>query len=271
MIPRAAINMGYMRDAFKFDCAVHTGAAVDLGYDGGDRCVWQPFQIGEVITKVRSGDGWEDGKVQAIQLGPPRFVKVDISSSTPQAFQISEQIRAWNKEIGVETAWFGFDSTAAVGMTGIFQQDIGFDVIPVNHSGAVSSNKFRAGDELTPEFLVDRKVSEMWEATGIWLSEGQLRGLSETAVRELGIRKFDIMSGGKKRIQSKRQMRKEVGFSPDEGDAVCIVVEIVRHHGGQAGGLISGNQVASQNGGIPTAWQRMMQKFNNPNFGVGAQ
>jgi hypothetical protein len=80
------------------------------------------------------------------------------------------------------------------------------------------------------------KVSELWFVGQHWLRNEQIRGLERSLIRQMTVRKYDLV-GGKVRIESKKALKERTkGESPDEADAFMISLFVARSRlGGRAG------------------------------------
>ena len=273
LILRSAIKLGQIKDEFNWVGAVHQGAALDVAYDGGDRCVWIPYRVGDALMDIKNA---VTGKMQseivaAIMFGTPVVIQVESNVNNPVAYQIAGRVRALNAEHNVEADYFGMDATNHDGAYAILYKEYSTDIIGVCFGDVPTERKFRNTDTKTCRELCDRFVTEMWMAAGIWMGEGQVRGVSDLGGQELGAREFEIKAGDKKAAETKRKMRERVKYSPDEADAVCIAIEVCRRKGYNAGGRTTGGVgVSSTRDPMASVkWRNSM--IWKPKFGGGLQ
>ena len=70
------------------------------------------------------------------------------------------------------------------------------------------------------------------------MEEGLVGGVSEdfkTLRDQLAARQYETVKDKKIRIETKKEMKERLGYSPDEGDAFVMLVELLRRKGGVAG------------------------------------
>jgi hypothetical protein len=74
-------------------------------------------------------------------------------------------------------------------------------------------------------------VSELWFALKHCIVADQMRGMPQEAIDEGSLRKFEIVSGGKERVESKDDMKERGLRSPDICDAIVAALEGARRLG----------------------------------------
>ena len=121
-------------------------------------------------------------------------------------------------------------------------------VLPVNFSGSPSDSYVRANDTNTAKKQFDRRVSELWWVGREFMKYSQIRGVTFDLARELKARKYDTVKGAdglKVSVETKTDMKKRLGFSPDLGDSFAVLVELCRQRlGWLAGGTGTGQNAA---------------------------
>ena len=112
--------------------------------------------------------------------------------------------------------------------------------LSVQFGGAPSELPVNSDGKPAKEAYVNR-VSELWFQSVEFIQAGHIKGLPVECAKDLKSRKYETMKQGgqcKNRVESKEDMKKRIGRSPDDGDAFCILLELARQrHRFIAGGL----------------------------------
>lgn len=93
-------------------------------------------------------------------------------------------------------------------------------------------------DKRPAKEVYDRKVTELWFSVRLFVMGRQIGGLTTTDCKELCSREY---SDEKRKIvlDTKKDCKQKIGRSPDYGDSVALLVELVRRLGATAGGGVS--------------------------------
>lgn len=163
----------------------------------------------------------------------------------PRNFQIAELFRDHCVANEVEPENAGIDSTGAGSVfCDIVAEVWSPKVMRVDFSGAPTEMQTSVNDYKTGRQRYDRKVSELWYAALEFVKCKQLRGITNEVARELKARIYDTVKGAeglKVRVEPKADMKKRLGFSPDDAEAALIALHIARERlGAMAGGQSTG-------------------------------
>lgn len=210
------------------DKAVFRESAVNVAFldpaftNGGDRSMLQFGRIG-LCT---------DGKTRLeftehVQL----FENVEIKNK-PRAFQIAEQFRDMCLARKVSKYNAGYDATGAgIAFGDIVDEVWSPDVLRVEFGGAASELPISVGDPRTSREAYSKRVSELWYVGLEFVRSDQIRGLPESAVKELTSRRFITKKTGehlKVEVESKSDMKLRLGYSPDHADSICGALAVCR-------------------------------------------
>lgn len=102
----------------------------------------------------------------------------------------------------------------------------------------------------------ENRVTELWAIGRSFVRAGQIKGLPQEVARELKSRQYETVKGAqmKMKVESKREMKARIGFSPDLGDAAMILIEVCRERFGFTPGSMNGVQnVQRQNSWVERA------------------
>jgi len=198
-------------------------AALDPAF-GGDRCVLRFGEVGDVLED--SGVGAFGGR-EGVQLRESVELKIDPSSEVEIEGQIAEQVKVECQKRGVLVEDFALDATGTGrGVAYALSQIWGSGFHKVEFGGAPSEIVMDEEGRL-PRELFDRRVTELWFMVVDFLKSGMLRGLDARSVREFCSREYSML-GKKYKLETKKEMKAKTGYSPDEADAVAVLIDLVR-------------------------------------------
>jgi hypothetical protein len=204
---------------------------VDAAY-GGDRCVGGHIEFGKDM----------DGKI-VLKVHPPFLVPISIKPGSPPA---EDQIANWVKDYceseSIAPENFFHDATGRGSLGTAVANIWSSHTNPVEFGGAPSRRPVHQGewliDELTGEKRLkrcdehyDRFVTELWYSIRYTAESNQLKNLPEEVMDELCSRDWDRPTHKKIELETKQEMKKRVGYSPDLGDWLAICVEGARRRG----------------------------------------
>ena len=204
-------------------------AALDPAFEGGDQCA---LCIGEF------GDA--NGNRHALNLVSSIPIRVAVSErSQPLDYLIAAEVRRLCQQNEVQPENFIIDVTGAGrGVAAILEKDWSPLINRCNFGGGATARRLKASDVDDCTELFDRFVSELWWAGRAWMEEGLVGGLDENFQllrQQLSARQYETVKDRKIRIETKREMKDRLGYSPDEADAFVMVVELLRRKGAIAG------------------------------------
>lgn len=218
---------------------------------GGDRCV-QRF-------------GWygqdTDGK-WVLDTDKKLVLREDVTKKDePFDLQISKQAIVNCEAQGVRPEHFGVDATGTgAGVYSHIWEKWSPKVLRVEFGGAPSQLQVVANDELTAEDRFDRRVSELWGVGKEFMKHGQLKGIDDELAREMKSREFKDQKRARCVaiwIELKIDMKKRIGFSPDDADAYFVLIEVCRvRFGWRASGNTTGHALARQ------SWEQQIERAN---------
>ena len=215
---------GYGQFEFYSEKTVY--AALDPAF-GGDRCVLRFAEVGDVLEE--SGVGAFGGR-EGIQLIESIELKIDPSSELEIEGQIGAQVKTECQKRGCLVENFGLDATGTGrGVAYAVSTAWGSGYHKTEFGGAPSEIIMDEDGKL-PREVFDRRVTELWFMVKDFLVSGMLKGLDAKSVKEFCSREYSML-GKKIRIETKVEMKAKVGYSPDEADAIAVLVDMVRSRG----------------------------------------
>lgn len=206
---------------------------------GGDRC---PMNLGSFGQCV-------DG-VFRLKLDRIILLQDDVTNPAPRDYQIARKFRDKCLEHGVLPFHAALDTSGAGSVLwSILAEEWSKEVLMVNFSGSATEMYVRANDTNTGKAQFDRRVSELWWVGREFMKYGQIKGITSDLARELKARRYDTIKGAeglKVQVETKKEMKKRLGFSPDLADSWCVLLDLCRQRlrflaGGENTGQNSAN------------------------------
>lgn len=158
-------------------------------------------------------------------------LKVDADSPETADLQIAKRIISECTQRGVKPTHFGMDyGGIGRGLWSHLCDLWSIEMIKVEFGGAASDRPASINDPRPAKEVYDRRVTELWYNAQEMMKGGQLKGLYDDAIiefcsREYGDRK---KKNDKLWVVPKEEMRDKLGFSPDNADAIVVLIEVAR-------------------------------------------
>jgi len=213
------------------------GAGFDPSYSaGGDRRVIVPFKAGPSTWGI-----------DIVAFMEPYDVRIEASKLKDETFarQMVNRVIEHCESIGVQKRLFGIDTTGAQSILAdlideSWEQD--GNIIRVEFGGAASEKETRSGKPAHDVYA--NRVTELWFNMVDFAKANQIRSVPVQALKEFSIRQIVSMDKmrmrtTKRQIEPKRIMKERTGGkSPDEADACCIALEVVKTRLGILAGVV---------------------------------
>lgn len=205
-----------------------TCAGLDPAFAGGNKCALRFARRGK-FTNGTLGIGLED----KVTITP------DTTSKVPVHYQIARKVMAECKARGVEPREFAMDATGeGGGVADILSMEWSPGFRRVEFGGRPSEmpvspeNPKKAVDEYV------NKVTELWFSFRWFVWEERIRGLDSETARQFCARE-KTEEGKKVAVEPKKKMKERTsGESPDDADAVAVLVDLCRSRGMVAKGRL---------------------------------
>lgn len=205
-------------------------ASLDPGFtNGGDRSVAYHARYGRTIN----------GKltlafIKAVELNDDMRL-----TDQSRSFQIANQFKDFCVSNHVQPQNAGIDATGAgIPFCDIVSEVWSMRFLRVSFGGRPSDYPVGTEDSRPASQVYADRVSEIWYSGVEFVRGDQIRGLDPETAKELKARRYETMKRdgvAKIRVESKTDMKKRIGKSPDRGDAAAICIAIVRERlGGTA-------------------------------------
>ncbi|MFZ9725664.1 MAG: hypothetical protein ACO3DR_00385 [Ilumatobacteraceae bacterium] len=232
IFPSSVLNRAEKKVEYQF--APKRVAALDPAFEGGDQCVLTIADYGE-----------SNNSPFAMNMVASMPIKIAVNDkSEPLDYLIANEVKRICVKYEVLPENFILDVTGAGrGVAAILEKDWGADINRCNFGGGATDRRLKKSDTENCSELFDRFVSELWWAGRAWMEEGLVGGVNEdykTLRDQLISRQYETVKDKKIRIETKREMKDRLGYSPDEADAFVMLIELLRRKGGVAGAPLTG-------------------------------
>lgn len=227
-------------------------AALDPAFEGGDQCVLAIAEYGDAR-----------GSQYAMNLVTTIPIKIAVTDkSDPLDYLIANEVKRICVKYEVKPENFILDVTGAGrGVGAILEKEWGADINRCNFGGGATERRLKKADTENCSELFDRFVSELWWAGRAWMEEnlvGNVNADVKMLRDQLIARQYETVKDKKIRIETKREMKERLGYSPDEADAFVMLIELLRRKGG-----VAGTPLAGAAGSRDTRLQKRAVKYSN--------
>lgn len=223
-------------------------AGIDPSYSrGGDRFIFAHLQWGMSTHGI-----WTLFCKEAITLQViPRAGETKDDAAVRLCRELAEKRNILPRNIGT-------DDSAATSFTSILHKNWSPEILPVPFGGSPTDLPVSFHDKrIASDSFCDRST----ELLAVWkefVLHGQVRGMSTQHVKECTSRKFKLV-GNKIRLESKKEQKERLGYSPDEMDGFDIALAVARDRLKiQAGGAESGTVDAQ----VQQDWKAIKKKHD---------
>lgn len=199
---------------------------------GGDSVIFRCADIGKDL----------DGR-WIVDFGGPDYVnylRLDARSVEPLDYQIVAQAKQLAGEAGIDPENIAVDITGTgMGIGSIIQKEWSKKILLVASNEACSSLPVMLGKDILAKDVYDRKATELVFMLQRFILADQVRGLEDITCQQLCTRRYERI-GKKLSIEKKMDYKVRLGKvdsryrSPDEMDAACLIIELIRHRFGMA-------------------------------------
>lgn len=142
--------------------------------------------------------------------------------------QLAEEFHKECVKRGVSVTRVGVDATGGGDpFASLMSLKFGQGFLNVGFGGAPSDKRVSQTDKRTGKDRFGNRVSELWGVGRDYIRAGQIKGLDPDTIRDLTARTYDPKKP-KMTVESKKDMKKRIGRSPDRGDSVIGLLEVAR-------------------------------------------
>lgn len=218
IVTEQALSSHQASDRAEWKTAPTEVAGLDPSYSSdGDRFIFHHCRWG-----LTTHDVWTFEYFEYIQIKPR-----PIPGETKDAANIRECKRI-AEERNISPRFVGMDSSAGTALLSMAHQMWSPEILGVPFGGAATDLPISTWDKRIASDIYANATSELAYVFVEFLNAGQIRGVKSEHAKELTARQFEIVAGNKVKIESKKDMKKRLGFSPDIADAGAVALRVVR-------------------------------------------
>lgn len=234
-------------------------AGVDLALEGGDSCKMARGLFGKASgvkfpPTLQHPEGltvfFMDKRGRKLPREVLQVVKI-FKLPKAETVEMSETIIRLSKSLKVPGEYLGVDRTGnGQGVADLIRYNWSEAITAVNFSEGASETRIMAEDKDTAHDAYDRVHTELWMALRKFMEFGYCYadpGLEVDELKPQMTGRLYRATGKKSKVESKGDYKsRNQGKSPDDADAVCVLLHAVR----KASGFVPG--MASENSSVAT-------------------
>lgn len=208
-----------------------------------------------IITTAQWGQatGTENLSGEKVKFPSPRWMaqieQQFLVEANENVLEIAREIIRLLQGMNVSPQFTGLDATSfGSGIYSFLTEEFG-DVLGLEWGESASEKKVFAEDKKLPKDLYSRLSDEMWYATSRWISNGTMKFMptldANELFHELSTRRVHqgVTVGRKARVEQKKEWKSRNGNkSPDRGDSLVQIQQIIRVRDTNIPGLIKDRQ-----------------------------
>lgn len=235
--------------------------AVDLAFMGQDSAQM-------AVGRWGLASGWRDhtGKVTVfkdrlnVANDKPRHVlqidQILALEKHDDTVKMAEEIMGRCKMLGIKAEHVAIDKTSIGLGTWSHLNKVWGDVFGISWNEKATEGKILAEDKDSAKDQCDGVMSEMWWAFRRWLDPRAAAILINPIIptqpihTQLTARRYRTGKNGIK-VEPKEEYKARNQFSPDESDAIVMLVHLVRRVSDVLPGLVEQSQATKEGGGLP--------------------
>lgn len=218
---------------------------------GGDRCVYghlkfgyeAPLDFGTAVANALIDQNWKAKNLRMIMALIdlkiiPITAGIGAATDEPEE-QIVKFVRAENEQRGVPPENFFYDSGMRTSLVQCFARTYSNKVNAIDCGGRASETRVSEAIDVPCCDYYSKFITELWYSVRLIVEGGQFRGMTQDLMAEGCAREWKMVSGNKIEVESKIEMKKKTGRSPDLFDALAIGCEGAKRLGFRIGKMIS--------------------------------
>ena len=226
-------------------------ATLDPAFES-DQCV---LHLGELATPIFGEKRYAINATRSIEI------KLSVSpGAEPKDYQIAHQVMELCRQHRVRPEHFIMDKTGGGrGVFAILQKEWSKDVQGIEYGGEATERPVRGDGPMKANEYYQKFVTELWGRASEYCKAGLIGGLASLhprTIEDLSARRYALhqaKTGSRIVAETKKEMKKRLGRSPDHGDAFCQFGELLCRLGTYPG---QGLRILSQS----QSWHRAREQ-----------
>jgi len=254
LIPSGMLEKSRAKFIWYDDKQVRVGGC-DLALEGGDDAVYALGKWGlatgiQYPPTLEKPDGFkimfkdEKGRVRA-----RHGLQIESLMIIPKGdtVAIKDRIIKFNKNAGVRPEFFACDRTGVgAGAADLIRHEWSPSIHDINYSSGASDSRIMSEHSKTCADEYDRLATEIWFRLRFWLEFGFALfdpGMDMSKVGQQLTQRRQLSSGSKAKIESKRDYESRGFASPNEADAITLLVHAAHRGSGVTPSMDGGSQI----------------------------
>jgi hypothetical protein len=233
---------------------------------GGDRCVFgmlefgaesvPPEQVGlQVATAFLNQTPDRDKHKVILALIELAIIPIVQGTGDPAEDQIVAFVKAACEERNVPPENFYYDSGMRTSLVQAFSRTWSTKVNSIDCGGKPTEDQVSADIQVRCCDYYSKKVTQLWFDVRNIVEAGQFRGMTQDVMLEFCAREWKRVGSNKIEVESKEELKKKTGRSPDLADALAIGV-----HGAREKGFVIKRLGAGRREKTDDAWKRALRE-----------
>jgi len=208
---------------------------------GGDRCVFGEMDFGEeaspepgvvLVDSLLNQVIPDRQKRYIISLIDIMTIPISAEKGAEQAEdQIVKFVMGQARDRGIPPERLYFDAGMKTSLVTAFSRLWSPNVNSIDFGGKPSERKVSYDIDISCRDYYSKFVTELWGSVRLTVEAGQFRGMTEDVLHEFCTREWKMASGNRMEAETKDDMKKKCGRSPDLADGVAIGLEGARQLG----------------------------------------
>lgn len=223
-----------------FDFEPRKFAVLDPAYEG-DECILHFGEYGRMRDGI-TGMQWRETVSVPIKVMDRERTKDE---------QIAEFVKRECEARNVKPEDYGQDTTGnGRSVFALLSKDWSRSIQGVEFGGKPTDRPLSVDEKKNADELFHYFVDELHFRSAAWAKSGRvggLKNLSEETREDLGARRYTVVKA-KQRIETKKELKKRLGRSPDHGDSFVIAGELMARKG-----IYPGKSLEEPKAGSPNA------------------
>ena len=205
-------------------------AALDESFSvDGDRCMLITAEIGMTT----------DG-LMIIFFYPELVINLELSDKEAIEYFVVRKVKEHCEANGILQFNFGLDITGSqTAMASIIEREWGAGIFRCQFGGSATDTEIsrddKSGKVLTAKDVYANRVTELWYNHRRFAISGQIAGMSDGVCLE-ACQRILLQRGGKVSVETKKEMKKRTGCSPDIMDGHVIIIAMAMERFGMRPG-----------------------------------
>ena len=174
----------------------------------------------------------QDGQV--LLMTDHVMIAEDKDSPIPRNRQIAQKYMAACAARSVKPEHAGYDQTGAGSSFGDILAEVWSPEVYGVYFGGGPSDSLVGAEQIPAADKYANRVSELWDVGSDYLRAGQIRGITSELANEMTSRRRSTVKRAGKvllLVESKKEIRRRTGKSPDLADAAFILLDVCRVRG----------------------------------------